>query len=127
MIRPSGRSDVTVSVSGLDFNTPDSLMFEYIKRFGGIIMSSSVIYSKYTEGPFSGKYSGERKCQVEFPTNSKKMGTYHFLDGSKVRIFYRGNDKTCGRCHAPARTCPCEGTARAVIQLEDLESTWVTT
>ena len=26
MIRPAGRSDVTVSVNGLDFNTPDSLM-----------------------------------------------------------------------------------------------------
>ena len=29
MIRPAGRKDVTVSVSGLDFNKPDSLMFDY--------------------------------------------------------------------------------------------------
>ena len=51
-IRPAGRKDVTVSVTGLDFNTPDSLVFEYIKKFGGIIMNSSVIYTKFVEGPF---------------------------------------------------------------------------
>ena len=40
------------------------------------------------------------------------MGTYHFLDGARVRIFYRGNEKTCGRCHEPARSCPGKGMAR---------------
>ena len=33
------------------------------------------------------------------------MGTYHFLDGSKVRIHYRGNSKTCGRCHGDVNNC----------------------
>ena len=112
MIRPSGRSDVTVSVNGLDFNTPDSLMFDYIKRFGGKIISNSVIYCKYLEGPFRGKYSGERKYQVDFPQNSRRMGTYHYLDGARIRIFYRGNEKTCGRCHGPARVCPGKGMAK---------------
>ena len=40
------------------------------------------------------------------------MGTYHLIDGSKVRVFYRGNDKTCGRCHKVARECPGEAVAR---------------
>ena len=35
-IRPSGRRDVTVTVSGLDFNTPDTLVQEYIAKFGGV-------------------------------------------------------------------------------------------
>ena len=52
MIKPAGRNDVTLSVIGLDFNTPDSLMIEYIQKFGGIINSNSVIYGKHTEGPF---------------------------------------------------------------------------
>ena len=65
MIRPSGRRDVTVTVSGLDFNTPDSLVFEYIKKFGGIIISNNVIYTKFSEGPFKGKCTGERKYQVD--------------------------------------------------------------
>ena len=112
MIRPAGRKDVTVSVTGLDFNTPDSLMFNYIKKFGGSIISNEVIYSKFTEGPFRGKYSGERKYQVEFQKGFRSMGTYHFIDGAKIRIFYRGNEKSCGRCHEQARTCPGRGIAR---------------
>ena len=111
-IRPAGRKDVTVSVTGLDFNTPDSLVFEYIKKFGGIIMNSSVIYTKFVEGPFKGKKSGERKYQVDFTKSSKYMGTYHFLDGSKIRIFYRGNVKTCGRCHGTPRMCLGKGIAK---------------
>ena len=112
MIRPAGRKNVTVSVTGLDFNTPDSLMFNYIKKFGGSIISNEVIYSKFTEGPFRGKYSGERKYQVEFQKGFRSMGTYHFIDGAKIRIFYRGNEKSCGRCHEQARTCPGRGIAR---------------
>ena len=69
MIRPSGRKDVTVTVSGLDFNTPDSLVFEYIKRFGGIIISNNVIYTKFSEGPFKGKCNGERKYQWDQKMN----------------------------------------------------------
>ena len=132
MIRPAGRSDVTVSVNGLDFNTPDSLMFDYIQRFGGVIKSNSVIYCKYTEGPFRGKYSGERKYQVDFPKNARSMGIYHYLDGARVRIFYRGNEKTCGRCHEPARSClgggmakDCDEAGGARVTLsEHMKKTW---
>ena len=111
-IRPAGRRDVTVTVSGLDFNTPDTLVCEYIRKFGGIILNTSIIYCKFTEGPFKGKFNGERKYQVDFTNSSKAMGTYHFLDGARVRIFYRGNIKTCGRCHKTARNCSGGGIAR---------------
>ena len=104
-IRPAGRTDVTVSVTGLDFNTPDNLVRDYITKFGGVIINTSVIYSRFTEGPFKGKFTGERKYQVDFSDSRKPMGTYHFLDGARVRIFYRGNQKTCGRCHQHARGC----------------------
>ena len=40
------------------------------------------------------------------------MGTFHFLDGARVRIFYRGNKKTCGRCHAESGSYPGEGYAK---------------
>ena len=110
MIRPAGRRDVTVSVNGLDFNTPDSLVLDYFKAFGGKVMNNSIIYSKFTEGPFKGKYTGERKYQVDF-MNAKPMGTYHYLDGCRIKIFYRGNIKTCGRCHETAQSCPGEGLA----------------
>ena len=75
-------------------------------------MNNSVIYSRFSEGPFKGKYNGERRYQVDFSNSSRSMGTYHFLDGSRVRIFYRGNEKTCGRCHRTAREIPGGGLAR---------------
>ena len=111
-IRPAGRKDVTLTAIGLDFNTPDSLIFEYIQKFGAVIINNTVIYSKFSEGPFKGKYNGERKYQVDFTNCKMNMGTYHFLDGAKVRIFYHGNVKTCGRCHGTPEACPGRGIAR---------------
>ena len=95
-IKPAGRNDVTVTVVGLDFNTPDSYVFEYIKNFGRIV-NNSVIYCKFTEGPFKGKFNGDRKYQVDFSESKIHMGTYHLIDGERVKIFYRGNKKTCAR------------------------------
>ena len=112
MIRPAGRRDVTVTVSGLDFNTPDNLVCDYIRKFGGTILNVNVIYCKFSEGPFKGKFNGERRYQVDFTDSSRTMGTYHFLDGAKIRVFYRGNAKTCGRCHKTARDCQGAGIAR---------------
>ena len=51
-IRPSGRKDITVTVSGLDFNTPDTLVQEYIAKFGGIMMSNNALYARHGEEPF---------------------------------------------------------------------------
>ena len=112
MIRPQGRKDVTVTFQGLDFNTPDNLICEYIEKFGGVILSRNVVYGKYTEGPFRGKYNGDRKYQVDFTSCRRTMGTYHYLDGAKVRVFYRGNEKTCGRCHKTPNVCLGLGIAR---------------
>ena len=111
-IRPAGRKDVLVTVAGLDFNTPDTLVQEYITKFGAKIVNTAVIYSKFTEGPFKGKYNGERKYQVEFSEGSQAMGTYHYLDNSRIKIFYRGNGKTCGRCHQSSNSCLGGGVAK---------------
>ena len=54
-IRPAGRRDVEVTVTGLGFNTPDSLVQEYITRFGGELVTKDVIYDRYAKGPFAGK------------------------------------------------------------------------
>ena len=44
-IRPAGRKDVEVTVAGLGFNTPDSLVQEYITKFGGKLVFKNVYYS----------------------------------------------------------------------------------
>ena len=40
------------------------------------------------------------------------MGTYHLIDGNKVRVYYRGNKKSCGRCHKTATDCPGNAIAK---------------
>ena len=40
------------------------------------------------------------------------MGTFHFLDGMRVKIFYRGNKNTCGRCHQGRSKCPGQAVAK---------------
>ena len=109
-IYPAGRRDVTVKVSGLNWNTPDSLVFEYITKFGGQMASTEVIYDTFADGPLRGKKTGDRRYQVVF--NGVQMGTYHFLDGEKVKVYYRGNKKTCGHCHSTPETCKGVGTAK---------------
>ena len=111
MIRPSGKADVTVSIVGIDFNTPDKFVFDYLSKFG-VVVNQSVIYSKIETGAWKGKYSGERKYQMDFSKSPLSMGTYHLIDGCKVRVYYRGNKKTCGRCHKTAPDCPGDAIAR---------------
>ena len=49
---------------------------------------------------------------MDFGSNSTPMGTYHIIDNCKVRIFYRGNSKSCGRCHQFANNCIGGGLAK---------------
>ena len=111
-IRPAGRKDITVTVTGLDFNTPDSLVQEYITKFGGKLVTKEVIYEKYGVGLFQGKVNGTRKYQVDFSEAKLQMGTFHILDGQKVKVFYRGNG-TCGWCQADSIKCPGGAKAKA--------------
>ena len=111
-IRPAGRKFVMVSISGLDFNTPDSFVFEYLSNFGTVTSDiNAVIYDKYKDGPFKGKYNGDRKYQVYTRKSKIKMGTYHLIDVSKTRIFYPGNKRTCARCHETSEVCPGKAVA----------------
>ena len=111
-IRPAGRRDVVVTVSGLDFNTPDTLVQGYIEKFGGKLVTREVIYGKHGDGPLQGVFNGDRKYNVEFPDSARPMGTYHFLDGARVRVYYRGNTKTCARCHEVSGSCLGGGYAK---------------
>ena len=108
-IRPAGKKEVTVTVSGLDFNTPDKFVMDYLR-----------------EGTFRGKCNGDRKYQVDFTQSNITMGTYHIIDGSRVRIHYPGNKKTCGRCHKTADQCrgdavakSCEENQGVRVELQD--------
>ena len=115
-IRPAGRRDVMVTIQGLNFNTPDGLVMEYIRKFGGELVSQDVVYRKYKEGLLAGKYTGDRQYRVEFGDSSKKMGTFHYLDGARIKIFYKGNLFTCGRCHRGSNSCKGEAIAKTCME-----------
>ena len=111
VIRPANRKDVVVTVSGLDYNTPDSFIIDYLNKFGQVI-DNNVSYVKYKEGPLEGKYTGERRFRVDFSGANRSMGTFHVIDGARVKVFYRGNKKTCARCHQSSSKCPGGGLAK---------------
>ena len=50
-------------------------------------MTTRVVYARY-------KLNGDSEYPVEFSEATMKMGTFHSLDGMRVKIFYRGNKNT---------------------------------
>ena len=110
-IRPAGNREITVTIADLDFETPNTFVFEYLNKFG-VVKSGNVVYGKYRDGDFKGKYNGERKFLVDFSKAERTMGTYHIIDGAKVRVYYPGNKRTCGRCQETCAKCPGNGIAK---------------
>ena len=102
--------EVEVKISGLNINTPDSLVVEYISKHGKVV-HPKVIYDTDKEGPLKGLKNGDRRYLVDF-TNGRNMGSFHILDGVRIKVNYSGQRKTCGRCHSTASNCPGGGIAR---------------
>ena len=111
MIRPMDRTEVTVTVKGLNFNTPDSIVIDYLAKHGSVI-SDRVIYEVDTDGPFKGLKNGNRKYSVDF-SRGINLGSYHILDGARIEIRYPGQRRTCGRCHKTSNDCPGKGFGKA--------------
>ena len=57
----------------------------------------------------AGKTNGNRSYMMEV---TKPMGTYHIIDGEKVSIKYRGQDRTCAKCHKTESVCPGKALAK---------------
>ena len=104
-IKKAGSPEVVVTISGLDFNTPDQFVIDYLNKIGNVL-NKQPIYCKGSEGFMKDKFNGTRKYLVDFSQSIRYMGSYHYLDGEVVRVSYRGNIETCGNCHKPARGCP---------------------
>ena len=69
-----------------------------VKLVSSMLVWFKEVRSKLVGSELEGKINNERKYQVDFSDSKMKMGTYHFLDGARVRVYYKGNEKTCGRC-----------------------------
>ena len=60
------------------------------------------------------------------------MGTFHIIDGCRVRVYYPGNRKTCARCHQTADICKgdavakdCEANGGSRVDINDhMQTLW---
>ena len=66
----------------------------------------------YREGPWKGQINGDRVYQAEVHSQKCPMGSYHIIDGARVKVIYPGNSRTCARCHSASSQCPGGGVAR---------------
>ena len=103
VIRQMDHTEVTVSIRGLNFNTSDTVVMEYLGKHGKVICDK-VVYEVASDGPFKGLKNGNRKYKVDF-RGGINMGTYHIIDGAKIEIRYPGQRRTCGRCHKISSDC----------------------
>ena len=113
IIRPAGKKEVSVLVSGLHPNTKDQAVIRYLAAHGKVSPSDPAIHHVYPGRPGSsmlaGKLNGNRSYMVEI---TKPMGSFHIIDGEKVSIRYRGQLRTCARCHQPETQCPGKSVAK---------------
>ena len=112
-IRPAGKKEQSVTISGLHPNTKDQAVMRYLSAHGKVSTSDKVIHHVYPGAAGSslcaGKFNGNRTYMVEI---TKPMGSFHIIDGEKVSVRYRGQDRTCARCHKTQSMCPGKAMAK---------------
>ena len=129
-IRPAGKRDVGVTVCALHPNTQDAAVIRYLSAHGKVNMTDPVIYDVYPGAPGSsllaGKQNNNRIYMVELHT---EMGSYHIIEGEKVSVRYRGQVRTCAKCHQVETVCSSFGKARdcedeRVLLSENMQQHW---
>ena len=109
-IRSAGQREVTLLIKGLHPQTPDSIVFEYLKCMGKV-EKSKVVLDTFKDGPLKGLQNGDRRYVVEFNPNLA-IGTLHIIDGQKVTFSFPGQRRSCFRCLNVSHECPGYGIAR---------------
>ena len=75
-------------------------------------MNSSPKMDTHKEGPWKGQLNGDHIYEAEVHSQKCPMGSYHLIDGARVKVIYPGNSRTCARCHYAPSECPGGGIAR---------------
>ena len=113
VIRPAGKKELSVFIYGLHPNTKDQAVIRYLSAHGKVSQKYKVVHHVYPGGPgtslLAGKLNGDRSYMMEV---SKPLGSYHIIDGEKVSVKYRGQVRTCARCHQTEKQCSGKGIAR---------------
>ena len=111
-VKPDSSRIVKIRMVGLYFNTPDSLISDYVECFGIKLVSSSPKMDTHQKGPWKGQLNGDRIYEAKVHSQKCPMGSYHLIDGARVKVIYPGNSRTCARCHYAPSECPGGGIAR---------------
>ena len=113
MILPAGKKEVSVLVTGLHPNTKDQAVVRYLAAHGKVSQTDHVVHHVFPGKPgtslLAGKLNGNRSYMVDI---TKHMGSFHIIDGEKVSVKYRGQIRSCARCHQQETNCPGKGVAR---------------
>ena len=96
-------------VNGLHPETKDDVVMRYLDAHGKVCRTEPVIHHVYQNGPLKGIKDGTRSYMVNI---TKPLGSYHIIDDTKVSIRYRGQSRTCAKCHKSAFGCPGNGMAK---------------
>ena len=113
-IRPEGRKDKVIKITGLHPNTKDQAVVKYLSAHGVVSTKDKVIHHVFPGQPGSsllaGKLNGNRSYVME--ELKVPLGSYHIIDGEKVSVRYSGQEWTCARCHQVKSSCPGAAVAR---------------
>ena len=110
LIKPAGKREVVLTMKGIHPNTRDSVVMEYLSRFGKL-SSSKVVYGMYNDGPLKGFKNGDRSYKMELKPGDN-IGSFHVIETQKVTVRYNGQLQTCGRCHRTPKQCRGGGIAK---------------
>ena len=94
---------MVVSLRGVHPNTRDTVVMNYLSKFGKMV-TSKVVHEVFAAGPLKGLKNGNRAYKMEIKPGGN-IGSYHVIDGQKVSLRYSGQQQTCGRCHQVSRQC----------------------
>ena len=110
MVKPAGKKEVVVTVKGIHPNTRDSVVIDYLSKFGKVV-TTKVVHGIYSSGPLKGMKNGDRAYKVEVKAG-ENIGSYHVIESQKVLLKYPGQQQTCGNCHETPRNCKGRGIAK---------------
>ena len=110
MVKPAGKKEVVVTLKGIHPNTRDSMVLDYLSKFGKVV-TTKVVHGVFSVGPLKGMKNGDRSYKLEIKPG-ENIGSYHVLESQKVQLRYPGQQQTCGHCHGTPRFCTGGGIAK---------------
>ena len=79
IVKPVGKKEVVVSLRGVHPNTRDTVVMNYLSKFGKMV-TSKVVHEVFAAGPLKGLKNGNRAYKMEIKPGGN-LENYHVIDG----------------------------------------------